>query len=109
MYSRLFEVDPYASAQYGIYTRLTEGKGSFEDFLIHYDSHGVNNGDFSWITKFAQGDDFQTLAMSFLNNSSSWVGMGTANFIGNKFSLMPRISQYNSQLLTLLLAQNSLY
>jgi len=75
MYSRLFEVDPYASAQYGIYTRLTEGKGSFEDFLIHYDSHGVNNGDFSWITKFAQGDDFQTLAMSFLNNSSSWVGM----------------------------------
>jgi hypothetical protein len=109
MDTRLFAVDPYASAQYGMYTRLTEGKGSFEDFLIHYDSHSVNKGDFSWLANIVKGGDAQNIAMSLLGNSASWVGMGAANFIGIKSSLMPEISNYNSSLLGLMLAQNSPY
>lgn len=109
MDTRLFAVDPYASAQYGMYTRLTEGKGSFEDFLIHYDSHSVNKGDFSWLANLVKGGDAQNVALSLLSNSASWVGMGSANFLGIKSALMPEISNYNSSLLGLMLSQRSPY
>ncbi len=56
MQTRLFDVDPLAGIGYGMYNAIKKGEGSFEDFLLHYDSHAVNEGDNSWLTKMV-GDD----------------------------------------------------
>ena len=63
MDTRLFEVDPLAGIGYGMYNAVKKGEGSFEDFLLHYDSHAVNEGDNSWLTKMV-GDDIASALSS---------------------------------------------
>lgn len=48
--SRLFELDPMAAISYGEYNSVKGEDGSFEDFLLHYDSAGANDSDNSWLT-----------------------------------------------------------
>lgn len=51
MDSRLFQIDPYAAASYGMYDSVKGKEGSFEDFLLHYDAGGASEGDNSWLTQ----------------------------------------------------------
>lgn len=62
MDNRLFQIDPYAGISYGLYNSLKGGKGSFEDFLLHYDSSGANKEDSSWLTKLVKEDTSNALS-----------------------------------------------
>lgn len=62
MDNRLFQIDPYAGISYGLYNSLKGEKGSFEDFLLHYDSTGANNDDSSWLTKLIKEDTANALS-----------------------------------------------
>lgn len=61
MESRLFEMDPYAGISYGLYHSLKGEKGSFEDFLLHYDSSAANKEDSSWLTNLVKEDTNKAL------------------------------------------------
>lgn len=61
MDSRLFEMDPYAGISYGLYNSLKGDKGSFEDFLLHYDSTAANKEDSSWLTDLVKDDTNKAL------------------------------------------------
>lgn len=77
MDSRLFEVDPYAGISYGLYNSVKGDKGSFEDFLLHYDSKGANDGDKSWLTKL-MGED----TLKSLSSPEVWEAMNTLGING---------------------------
>lgn len=62
MDNRLFQIDPYAGISYGLYNSIKGDKGSFEDFLLHYDSSGANNEDSSWLTKLVREDTNNALS-----------------------------------------------
>lgn len=62
MDNRLFQIDPYAGISYGLYNSLKGEKGSFEDFLLHYDSTGANKEDSSWLTKLIKEDTNKALS-----------------------------------------------
>ncbi len=62
MDNRLFQIDPYAGVSYGLYNSLKGEEGSFEDFLLHYDSVGANEGDSSWLTKLIKEDTANALS-----------------------------------------------
>ncbi|MDL0089390.1 hypothetical protein [Campylobacter gastrosuis] len=47
--SYLFRLDPAASAAYNMYKASNKNGGSFEDFLLKYDTNKANKGDFSSI------------------------------------------------------------
>ncbi len=47
----LFALDPMAAISYGQYNAVKKDKGSFEDFLLHYDSYEVNEGSNKWLQK----------------------------------------------------------
>jgi len=64
MDSRLFQIDPYAGISYGLYNSLKGDKGSFEDFLLHYDSTGANKEDNTWLTKLVKDDSTKALPRS---------------------------------------------
>ncbi|WP_169752830.1 hypothetical protein [Campylobacter mucosalis] len=47
--SYLFRLDPAASTAYNMYKASNKNGGSFEDFLLKYDTNKANKGDFSSI------------------------------------------------------------
>jgi hypothetical protein len=96
---RLFELDPYASAQYGVYKTLKKEDASFEDFLLRYDSHGVNKGDFSWLEKLGEQGAYASMGLSLFGQSASFLGIGASALFSAKDSLAPALSAYNSDIL----------
>lgn len=46
----LFSLDPMAAISYGQYNAVKKENGSFEDFLLHYDSHEANDGGSDWLS-----------------------------------------------------------
>lgn len=77
MDNRLFQIDPYAGISYGLYNSLKGEKGSFEDFLLHYDSTGANNDDSSWLTKLIKED-----TANALNSPEVWEAMNVLGING---------------------------
>lgn len=77
MDNRLFQIDPYAGISYGLYNSLKGEKGSFEDFLLHYDSTGANNDDSSWLTKLIKED-----TTNALNSPEVWEAMNVLGING---------------------------
>lgn len=99
MQSRLFEVDPLAAINYGMYNALKKGEGSFEDFLVHYDSHSVNEGDNSWLTKMVGEDIFSSLSAPEVLEAMHSVGIGELDFLSQGDFFDTQVSAYKLQLL----------
>lgn len=99
MQSRLFEVDPLAAINYGMYNAVKKGEGSFEDFLVHYDSHSVNEGDNSWLTKMVGKDIFSSLTSPEVLEAMQSVGIGDLDFLAKGDFFDTQVSAYKLQLL----------
>ena len=82
MDNRLFQIDPYAGISYGLYNSLKGEKGSFEDFLLHYDSTGANNEDSSWLTKLIKEDTTNALTSPEVWEAMNILGVNGADLLG---------------------------
>ena len=80
MESRLFELDPYAGIGYGLYNSIKKEEGSFEDFLLHYDSIKANEGDNSWLTQLIAQDTLSTLSSPEVWEAMNTLGIGGLDF-----------------------------
>lgn len=82
MDNRLFQIDPYAGISYGLYNSLKGEKGSFEDFLLHYDSTGANNDDSSWLTKLIKEDTTNALSSPEVWEAMNTLGVNGVDLLG---------------------------
>ncbi len=90
--TQLFAIDPAAAVSYAQYNTVKEGKGSFEDFLLHYDSHEANEGGSNWLDRLIQNEGgFNTLAKhpelvnSLRGRDFNFLkGFSTSDFFGAK-------------------------
>ena len=99
MDSRLFEVDPLAAINYGLYNAYKKGEGSFEDFLIHYDSHSVNDGDNSWLTDLVNQDTLASITSPEVLSAMDTLGLDNLNLLTNSDYFDTQVSAYKLQLL----------
>ncbi|MDD3324013.1 MAG: hypothetical protein PHN38_02685 [Sulfurospirillaceae bacterium] len=99
MQSRLFEIDPMAGIGYGMYNALKKEKGSFEDFLLHYDSHQVNEGDNSWLTKLISEDIFSSIASPEIFEAMGALGINGIDFLSSGNFFDTQTSAYKLQIL----------
>lgn len=88
----LFKLDPMAGISYAQYNSVKKGKGSFEDFLLNYNSLEANEGKNNWLTnlmsreggfnKLASSPELlSSLDLSSFNFSTS---LSTSNFLATK-------------------------
>ncbi|AHJ11728.1 hypothetical protein [Sulfurospirillum multivorans] len=80
MDNRLFEIDPYAGVSYGLYNSLKGEEGSFEDFLLHYDSTGASEGDSSWLTDLINQDTLSALSSTTVLEAMNTLGVSALDF-----------------------------
>ena len=99
MESRLFEVDPLAAVNYGLYNAYKKGEGSFEDFLIHYDSHNVNEGDNSWLTDLINKDTLSSITSPEVLSAMDTLGLDNLNLLTSGDYFDTQVSAYKLQLL----------
>lgn len=104
MDNRLFEIDPYAGVSYGLYNSIKGSDGSFEDFLLHYDSTGASEGDNSWLTRLITQKTTNALtspqvweAMSTLGVSGLDFGNESTFFDSQVFALKMQLMEAFSQ------------
>ncbi len=96
MNSSLFALDPMASISYAQYNAVKKDEGSFEDFLLHYDSHGANNGKNDWLFKLmGKENGLQALMKNpeligsiDLNQFDFGSKISTSNFFDSKIELL---------------------
>jgi len=110
MDTRLFQIDPQAGIAYGMYNALKKDEGSFEDFLLHYDSHAVNEeNDNSWLTKLVDENMSAALGSPELIEAMGYVGVGQLDFLtsadyfdtqvrGHKLQLMQEMNKRNMEI-----------
>lgn len=98
MDTQLFEIDPLAGIGYGTYNAIKKGEGSFEDFLLHYDSHAVNEGDNSWLTKMVSQDIGSALSSPEVLEAMSTLGINL-DFLATGSFFDTQVSSYKLQLL----------
>lgn len=99
MDSRVFEVDPLAAINYGLYNAMKKGEGSFEDFLVHYDSHSVNEGDNSWLTNLMSEDTFASITSSEVLGAMDALSVDNLNFLTKSNFFDTQVAAYKLQLL----------
>ncbi len=99
MDTRLFEVDPYAGVAYGMYAALKKSDASFEDFLLHYDSHSVNEGDNAWLTKLARENMSNALGTPEVLEAMDLLGVGNLDLLSSASFFDTQTSAYRLQLL----------
>jgi hypothetical protein len=80
MDSRLFQIDPYAGVSYGMYNSIKGEKGSFEDFLLHYDATGASKGDNSWLTQVIMQKTTNALSSPEMWEAMSAFGISGLDF-----------------------------
>lgn len=98
MDTQLFKIDPLAGIGYGMYNAIKKGEGSFEDFLLHYDSHAVNEGDNSWLTKMVSQDIGSALSSPEVLEAMSTLGINL-DFLATGSFFDTQVSSYRLQLL----------
>lgn len=98
MDTQLFKIDPLAGIGYGMYNAIKKGEGSFEDFLLHYDSHAVNEGDNSWLTKMVSQDIGSALSSPEVLEAMSTLGINL-DFLATGSFFDTQVSSYKLQLL----------
>lgn len=100
MDTHLFQIDPQAGMAYGMYNAIKKDKGSFEDFLLHYDSHAVNEeNDNSWLTKLVGEDINSALASPEVIEAMSFLGMSDFDFLATSDYFDTQASAYKLQLM----------
>ncbi len=87
----LFKLDPMAGISYAQYNAVKKDEGSFEDFLLHYNSYEANEGKSDWLTnliseeggfsKLASSELFHTLDLSKFSFSKH---LNTSDFLTSK-------------------------
>jgi len=98
MSARLFEIDPYAGVQYAMYSSIKKDEGNFLDFLLQYDSHGVNKGDSSWLTKLVTSQTSASLSSPEFLEMAGWLGVSTQEMLLNTSTFDTQVSAYKLQL-----------
>jgi hypothetical protein len=100
MDTHLFQIDPQAGIAYGMYNALKKDKGSFEDFLLHYDSHAVNEeNDNSWFTKLVGEDISSALSSHEVMGAMSFLGMSDLDFLATSDYFDAQVTSYKLQLM----------
>ncbi len=92
----LFTLDPMAAISYGQYNAVKKDKGSFEDFLLHYNSYEANEGNSKWLQNLiSKNSGLNALASNpELLNSMDALGfdfsssISTSNFLDTKIELL---------------------
>lgn len=99
MDSRLFEIDPYASVSYGLYNSFKGNKGSFEDFLLHYDSSGANKGKNEWLTKLVEKSTLEAVSSPEVFEAQGVLGIHDFSFLNKSSFFDTQINAYKLQLM----------
>lgn len=99
MDARLFAIDPLAGIGYGMYNALKKEEGSFEDFLLHYDSHEANEGDNGWLTKIIQGDMKNALSSPEVWSAMQTLGINELDFISSSDYFETQVHAYRLTLM----------
>jgi len=100
MNTHLFQIDPQAGIAYGMYNALKKGEGSFEDFLLHYDSHAVNEeDDNSWLSKLVGENMTAALSSPELMEAMGTLGIGQLDFLASADYFGTQVSAYKLQLM----------
>lgn len=100
MNTQFFALDPMAGISYGLYNSAKKGKGSYEDFLLHYNSKEANDGNNNWLTKMIGQDTLTNLQTSniFLSKLNQ-VGISTASLLDQNSFLSTKATAYKLQLM----------
>lgn len=98
MDARLFTIDPYALSSYGMYNAAKDGEGDFVDFLLHYDSKGVSEGDNSWLTKMLGEDTLSQLSSPEITKALSSSNLNTMDLLNSQSYFDTQVSAYKLQL-----------
>ena len=99
MQSRLFEVDPLAAVGYAMYNSVKKGEGSFEDFLLHYDSVKVNEGDDDWLTKLINEDSLSQITSPQMLDAMNKYGVNSLDILSKSNYFDTQVATYKLQLL----------
>jgi len=100
MDTHLFQIDPQAGIAYGMYNALKKSEGSFEDFLLHYDSHAVNEeNDNRWFTKLVGEDISSALASPEVVEAMSFLGMSDLDFLATSDYFDTQVNAYKLKLM----------
>jgi len=84
MYTNLFMIDPMAASSYGLYNSIKGKKGSFEDFLLSYDSKKANDSDNSWLDKLVTKENLSKITSPEVLKNLNLSGVSTIDFLSKK-------------------------
>ena len=99
MYTKLFAVDPMAAVGYSMYNSVKKGKGSFEDFLLNYDSVKVNEGNNDWLTKLISQDNLSQIASPEILDAMTKYGVNSLSTLASGSYFDTQVASYKLQLL----------
>lgn len=99
MQSRLFEVDPLAAVGYAMYNSVKKGKGSFEDFLLNYDSVKVNEGNDDWLTKLINQDSLSQVTSPEMLDAMTKYGVNSLDIFSKSSYFDTQVTSYKLQLM----------
>ena len=99
MYTKLFQVDPMAAVGYSMYNSVKKGKGSFEDFLLNYDSVKVNEGNNDWLTTLINKDTFSQATSPEMLSTMSKYGLNSLDFLASGSYFDTQVASYKLQLM----------
>lgn len=77
-------IDPMAASSYGLYNSVKGDKGSFEDFLLNYDSKKANEFDNSWLNKLVTKENLSKITSPEVIQSLNLSGYNTFDFLSQK-------------------------
>lgn len=98
MNTYLFQIDPMAASSYGLYNSFKKGEGSFVDFLLHYDSHSVNEGNSEWLTKLVGEDILSKVTDTTTLKALSSYGLDTFSLFSQKSYFDTQVEAYKIKL-----------
>ncbi len=84
MQTNLFTIDPMAASSYGLYNSIKGEKGSFEDFLLSYDSKKANDSDNSWLDKLVTKENLSKITSPEVLKNLNLSGVSTMDFLSKK-------------------------
>lgn len=99
----LFKLDPMAAISYAQYNEVKSEDGSFEDFLLNYNSYEANNGNSNWLTNLITSEGgLNQLASSELLSSLDLSTFDFTSSLSSSDFLTTKADAYKAQALALL-------
>ena len=99
MQSILFEIDPMAAVGYAMYNSVKKGEGSFEDFLLHYDSSKANEDNNDWLTKLISQDTLSQVVSSEMLEAMSELNINALDSLSSGNYFDTQVASYKLQLM----------